>query len=290
MKVLIFGGSGLVGSKFIETYGKSFELKAPLVTEIDILDKSQVLKVAQDFNPDTIINFAAYTAVEEAEKQKGKKDSICYLINAIGAKNVADVCKLLDKHLIHISTEYVFDGTKSESPYTEEDKPNPINWYGQTKYFGEEFVLGSGCDLSLVRISMPFSPFYELKKDVGRFFLERLKEGSEITAIDDQKITPTLVSDIANALKILVDLKQTGIFHVCSKTSTTPFEFAKLIADTFGLQSFLVKPVSLEEYNKGKLAKMLKYSWLSPAKFENVFGNNILHTVQEAVRLFRKEM
>lgn len=287
--MLVFGGSGLVGSKFIDLYNKEFEIKSPLVTEIDILNKDQLLKVTEDFDPDTVINFAAYTAVEEAEKQKGDKNGICYLINAIGAKNVADVCKLQNKHLIHISTEYVFDGTKEESPYNEDDKPNPINWYGQTKYFGEQFVLESGCAFSLVRISMPFSAFYGLKKDVGRFFLEQLKTGKEITAIEDQKITPTLVDDVANGLKVFVDSKITDIYHVCSKTSTTPFEFAKLIANVFGLNSSLVKPVSLNEYNKSKQAKLLKYSWLDSSKFDHEFSG-VLHTIDGGVRLFKSQI
>lgn len=289
-KILIFGGSGLVGSKFIELFNQVSDIKYPSISDVDILNYESIANMAQEYNPDTVINFAAYTAVEEAEKQKDDKNGICYLINAIGAKNVAGVCKDLGKHLIHISTEYVFDGTKNDNSYTEEDKPQPINWYGQTKYFGEQFVLESGCDLSLVRISMPFSAFYELKKDVGRFFLEQLKAGNEITAVEDQRITPTLVSDIANGLKVFVDLKRIGIYHVCSKTSTTPFEFAKLIAEAFGLNKSLVKPISLDEYNKNKKAKLLRYSWLNPSKFEEEFGEKVLHTIEEGVRLFKLEI
>lgn len=286
MKVLVFGGSGLVGSKFINLYEKTFEIKSPSLVEVDILNKDQVLKVMRDFDPDTVINFAAYTQVEEAEKQKGDKNGMCYLINAFGAKNVADTCKVLGKHLIHVSTEYVFDGTKSESPYTEEDKPNPINWYGQTKYFGDQYVLESGCLSTIVRISMPFSSFYELKEDIARFFLKQLKAGNPIEAIEDQVITPTLVDDIANALRVIIDSGSSGIYHVCSKNSITPFEFAKNIAQTFNLKPFLVKPITFDEYNKEKRAKLLKYSWLNSSKFDHEFSG-ILHAIEEAVRLFK---
>ncbi len=289
-KVLVFGGSGLVGSKFIHMHSQAFEIKAPPATEVDILNQDQLLKFTQDFEPDTIVNFAAYTQVESAEAQKGYKGGICYQINAIGAKNVANVCKKLEKRLIHISTEYVFDGTKEISPYTEEDKPNPINWYGQTKYAGEQFVVESGCTVTIARICMPFSSFYELKKDVARFFLKELQNGRKIKAIEDQRVTPTYVNDIVNALKVLTESDASGLYHISSTDSVTPLEFAKTIAEIFKADYSLVSPISLDEYNKSKLAKLLKYSWLNPTKFERQFGEGILHTVEEGLVIFKKEI
>ncbi|MBU1000811.1 NAD(P)-dependent oxidoreductase [Patescibacteria group bacterium] len=289
-KIAVFGGSGLVGSKFIQIHSRVFEIKAPSATEIDILNKDQLLKFAQDFAPDTVINFAAYTQVENAETQKGDESGICYQINAIGAKNVADLCKEMEKRLIHISTEYVFDGTKEISPYTEEDKPNPINWYGQTKYAGEQFVSESGCSAIIARICMPFSPFYELKQDVARFFLGKLRSGRRIKAIEDQRVTPTHVNYIVNALKMLVQSDTKGLYHISSTSSVTPLEFAKTIAEIFQLNYFLIFPVSLDEYNKSKTAKLLKYSWLNPTKFEEQFGEGILRSVEEGLALFKKEV
>lgn len=289
-KVLIFGGSGLVGSEFIKLTTPLFDIKSPQVSEVDILEKDQLAKTIQEFNPDTVINFAAYTDVEAAENQKGDTKEVCYLINAIGAKNVALACYEFDKKLIHISTDYVFDGTKENSPYTEEDEPNPVNWYGTTKMFGEEVVLESGCVSTIVRICMPFSPFYELKKDVARFFLGALRTGNQVKAIEDQRVTPTLVSDIAQGLKILVESNSSGLYHLSSTDSVTPLEFAKTIAEIFKLNYSLINPISLEEYNKGKKAKLLKFSWLNPTKFEQTFGEGILHTVEESLMLFKKEI
>lgn len=289
-KVLVFGGSGLVGSKFIEIYGRTFDIKSLLATEVDILNKDAVARLTQEVNPDIIINFAAFTQVENAESQKGDQGGICYLINATGAKNVASVCKEFDKKLVHISTEYVFDGTKSESPYTEEDKPNPINWYGQTKYFGEQFVLESGCPSAIVRISMPYSSFYQEKKDIARFFLGELQAGKQIKAIKDQRVTPTIVSDIAGALKTILESGSTGLYHVSSTDSVIPLEFAKTIAENFQLDYSLISGVTLDKYNVGKKARLLKFSWLNPAKFEREFGEGILHTVEAALILFKKEI
>lgn len=289
-KILVFGGSGLVGSKFIDLYKDNFEIKAPDATEVDILNKDVVARIVEDFNPDTVINFAAYTQVEEAENQKDDKAGICYQINVVGAKNAAEACCNLKKKLVHISTDYVFDGSKDTSPYTEEDKPNPINWYGMTKYFAEANVLESGCPLVIVRICMPFSPNYELKKDIARFFLEQLKAKKEIKAVEDQRISPTLVSDVAVGLKTLIDADATGLYHVTSTDSVSPLEFAKTIAETFSLDYSLINPISLDEFNKNKAAKLPKYSWLNPTKFEREFGEGILHTVEEGLSIFKKEI
>lgn len=286
-KVVIFGGAGLVGSGFIDLNKDIFEIFAPTVEELDILNKAAVSKFIEDSECSSIINFAAFTNVEAAEAQNEDQNGICYQINAIGAKNVAEVAKSFNKHLIHISTEYVFDGTKSDVPYAEEDKPNPVNWYGATKYFAEQMVLGSGGKTTIVRICMPFSPFYELKKDVARFFLGELQNNKEIIAIEDQKITPTIVSDIAGALKVFIETEKQGLYHVCSTNFTTPFEFAKTIAAKFNLDTNLVKPISFDEYNKEKLAKLLKNSWLSPAKFVSEFGKGILHTIEESADSFK---
>lgn len=288
MKVLIFGGSGLVGSRFIQLNKDLFEIFAPDFSKIDILKADQINKALGSFKPDIVINFAAFTDVRGAEKQRGDKNGICYQINVNGAKNVADACESWDVHLIHISTDYVFDGKKTESPYTEEDKPNPINWYGQTKHLGDQFVLESGCVSTLVRISMPYSRHYQFKTDLARFFLEQLAKGSEISAIEDQRITPTLVDDIANALRAVIEKKSEGIYHICATNDTSPFEFAKLLARTFALNEFLIKPISLDEYQKGKIAPLLRYSRLNPSKFISEFGENILHSVEEGIEIFKK--
>lgn len=289
-KILLFGGSGLVGSKFISLNKDAFEIFAPAVSEVDILNKDQIEKIVGQKNPDFIINFAAYTNVEEAENQKDDKNGICFQINAIGAKNVAEVAKAFDKHLVFISTEYVFDGKKEISPYVEEDSLSPLNWYGQTKLAGEQFVLEEGGKVVIVRISMPFSAYYELKKDVARFFLEQLKLNKTVKAVVDQEITPTLVNDIANALKVLLENQSIGIYHVSSRDSVTPLEFAKTIAETFHLDYSLISSITLEEFNKNKKAKLLQYSWLNPAKFEKEFGDQILHTVEEDLVIFKQEI
>lgn len=287
-KIFVFGGSGLVGSKFLETAKNIFTISAPNAGEVDILDQEKVKVSLEELSPEFVINFAAYTDVQKSEEQRGNIGGLVYKINATGAKNIAGVCNKLKIKLIHISTDYIFDGTKSGSPYAEDDKPNPVNWYGQTKYFGEKYVVESGCDFIIVRISMPFTSNYDLKKDIARFFLDQLRQKRKIQAITDEKITPVYTSDVANALIVLINSYVSGVYHVVSKNPTSPLEFATMIAKTFGLDISLIEPITLDEYNLDKKAKILRYSWLDCTKFEREFGRGILHTIAESVAIFKE--
>lgn len=287
-KVLLFGGNGLVGSRFIELFSKTFEIKSPTAEEVDILNKESIQSIVLEFNPDVIINFAAYTNVEEAENQVDDQNGICYRVNVLGVKNISEVCKDLGKYLIHISTDYVFDGQK-DLPYTEEDQPNPINWYGRTKFLAEQEVKKAGGKNCIVRISMPYRAKYELKRDIARFFLGELREGKEVRGIDDQSTTPTFIDNIARALSEIIKNRVEGIYHVAAKSQVSVFEFAKTIAKTFSLDVSLVKSVSLAEYAASKKAKILKNSALDVSKFDREFPG-ILQTVEEDLKMFKKSV
>jgi dTDP-4-dehydrorhamnose reductase len=288
-KLLIFGGAGLIGSKFLEKYKDHFEIDAPEIDQLDILNKSALTDYFNKSQPEVMINYAAFTDVDKAEAEKGNKEGIVYRLNSLVVKDLLELCEKSNAHYIHFSTDYVFDG-KKESPYTEEDTQNPLSWYGETKYQAEKFILESKAKGTIIRTSMPFSPFYELKQDIVRFFLKQLKDNQEIIAIKDQMVTPAFVDDLANALKTLVEEKETGIYHVVCSNSTTPFDLAKIIAEKFGLDGDLVKPTFIEEYNQTRAAKRSKYGWMSVEKFEKRFGKGILHTVEESIDLFKQQV
>ncbi|MFA5932935.1 MAG: NAD(P)-dependent oxidoreductase [Microgenomates group bacterium] len=288
-KLLIFGGAGLVGSKFIEMFGDHFEIDDPTIDELDILNKEVVTDYIKKSGAEFLINYAAFTDVDKAEAEKGNKEGIVYKLNAGIVKDLCEICTSLNMHYIHFSTDYVFDG-KKESPYTEDDKQNPLSWYGQTKYEAEKFILESKAQSTIIRLSMPFSSYYDLKQDIVRFFLKQLQDNQEITAIKDQMVTPVFVDDLANALKVLIEQKETGIYHAVCTNSTTPFDLAKIIAKEFGLDENLVKPTTIEEYNQTRTAKRSKYGWLSVEKFESKFGKGILHSVEESINLFKKQV
>jgi dTDP-4-dehydrorhamnose reductase len=285
-KLLIFGGAGLVGSKFIELFKNTYEITAPEIDDLDILNKNELFEFVKKQSSEVVINYAAFTNVDKAEEEKGNKNGLVYKLNALAPKDLAEICLETNKQLIHYSTDYVFDGRKEEGSYAEEDIPNPVNWYGETKYIGEKFVLENKSKNTIIRISMPFSSKYDLKQDIARFFLNELKQGKAVTAIDDQFVTPVFVDDASKALDAIISNRAAGIFHTVSSSSTTPFKFAQLLADKFGLDKSLVKSVKLEDYNKTRLAKRIKNGCLSVSKFEEMFGKGILQDVKKGIDKF----
>lgn len=287
-KVLVFGGQGLIGSRFLEIQS-DFEVIAPTSDELNLLEKDKVEKFLISLRPEVIVNFAAYTNVDGVEKEKGDKEGIVYKLNSQVPKDLAEICQKLNKFLVHFSTSYVFDGTKN-LPYKETDQPNPICWYAKTKHYADENITTSGCRYSIIRVEMPYRAHYPLKTDLARFFLEQLKSGKEILAVYDQKITPAFIDDIAQALKKIIESLDEGIFHIGPVDHTTPYDFAKIIAAEFNLKESLIKPISFKKYHKTRQAPRVQYSWLDVSKFIDTYGLGILHTNAENVKTFKKQV
>lgn len=288
MKILILGGSGLVGSRFLEL-AEDYNLVSPSHEELDLLDFKKLETYLLESDADVILNLAAFTNVDEVEKEKDDQDGLVYKLNAAMPKALAQNCASSNRYLIHISTDYVFDGNKSV-PYVEDDLPNPVNWYGETKMLGEDAVKESGSNFLIIRPEMPYSSHFEKKLDIARTFLKMLKEGKEINGISDQKITPTFVDTLVWGLFKLIEVRASGIYHLASADITTPYDFAVMIAEKFGLNKTLVKPVSFAQYNKTRTAKRPQNSYLDVSKFETEFGQGILRTVSRSLDEFKKKM
>lgn len=257
-KIAITGGTGLVGSRVIELLKDTYEfVMIDRSNGLDITDSSTLENIPNDF--DILLHLAAYTNVDGAEEDRDKgKESNAWKINVTGTQNIVDVCKSTNKKLIYISTEFVFDGEKGN--YTEEDTPNPINWYGQTKYEGEKIVQNSGLPFLIVRLSSPYRAFFETKKDFMRAMKSRLENNQEINGVKDHTFTPTFIDDFAHALDILISKNTEGIFHVVGSDWLSPYDAAVKIADVFDLDKNLIKPTTREEYFKGKAERGLDWS------------------------------
>ncbi|MBI4037247.1 dTDP-4-dehydrorhamnose reductase [Candidatus Daviesbacteria bacterium] len=288
-KIIVFGGSGLVGSRFVQLNQKKFDISAPIHSEVDLLDPKSLADFIEKSQAKAVVNFAAFTNVDGAEKEKDDKNGLAFKLNAMAPKNLAAICLSLNLHLVHLSTDYVFDGQKENAPYTEEDEMDPINWYGLTKMLGEEEILQSGCFHTIARIEMPYRANFAGRSDFARFFLEKLQTGQKISAVNDQKITPTFVDDVAKALTVMIKKPTQGIFHVVSTNPTSPYQFALTLAQQFGLNKELVEAVKFADFNQGRPACRPQNSWLDTKKFINTFGEGVLHSVEEEISLFNSQ-
>lgn len=288
MKILVLGGSGLVGSRFCEL-ASDYSISAPTHDELDLLDLKSLENYLLESNAEAVINFAAFTNVDEAEKEKDDNGGLVYKLNVSVPEVLAINCSNSGKYLIHISTDYIFDGSKP-SPYKEEDTPGPVNWYGTTKMLGEDKVSGVSPEFLIVRPEMPYSARFDKKLDIARTFVKLLREGKEINGVSDQKITPVFVDSLVDGLLRLLEAKAWGIYHLASTDYTTPYDLAILIAEKFGLNKSLVKTVPFSEYNQTRPAKRPQNSYLDVTKFETEFGKGILKTVSESVDEFKSKV
>lgn len=272
MKIFTVGGSGLVGSRIIELLqGKHSFTDLSLTNGVDITNPSSLEVIRTDKEHDIVILLAAKADVDgcELDKPLGEEGD-AYKINVIGAKNVAEAAKAGGKKLIYISTDFVFDGEKAPPySYTEEDIPNPINWYAMTKYKGEEMVKASGVPYIIARIAYPYRASFDLKKDFVRAIAGRLENNQPVKAITDHIMSPTLIDDIAYALDVLIREDATGIYHVCGDQQISPYDATMLIADTFGFDKSLVGKTTRSEYFNGKATRPFNVS-LNNAKIKKL--------------------
>jgi len=209
MKVAIFGGTGLLGSDVKKICDETYAVSALSSKDVDITDLGEVLEFMEKRQPHVVINCAAITDVDACEKDNDH----AMRVNAIGPKNIAIACKEHNARMIHISTDYVFDGTKNE-PYTEFDAPNPCNFYGRTKLEGERFVreiLGNGVILRTAWV------FGERRNHFVDYVVNGVNKGDEIIAVKDMVSSPTYSLDLAELIKLLIPSKECGVFHASNK-------------------------------------------------------------------------
>jgi dTDP-4-dehydrorhamnose reductase len=262
--VLATGATGLVGSRFVEMFKDKYNvINLDLTTGVDIT-KIETFKSFFDAHQDAkaLIHLAAFTDTGKAFAESGDKNGICYQVNVDGTKNIADICKERGIHLIHISTDFVFDG-KKETPYTEDDQTSPIEWYGETKALAEQVVIQSGANYTIVRLSYPYRANYDLKPDLIKKIRAGLETGKLYPQFSDTAITPTFSDDIARAFDKIIELRPEGIMHIVGNDSLSPYELAKKVATAYGFDPSIVKEGSLTEYlntNARPFARSVKMS------------------------------
>lgn len=224
-KILITGGNGQLGIALtLHPLAKEFQIRAYSRTDLDITDVLSIQNAFDTFHPDIVINTAAYTAVDKAEHEP----ALAMLINHTSVLELAIACNKQQIPLIHLSTDYIFDGTKT-SPYLEDDKANPINVYGESKWLGEE-AIRQHCEKHIIlRVSGIVSAY---KNNFFKTILSLAKKRKELQIVCDQITCPTFANDIAYALySIAKELTTFGTYHYCSTPPTSWYQFACAIIE-----------------------------------------------------------
>jgi dTDP-4-dehydrorhamnose reductase len=276
--VVVLGGSGLVGSRVLELWSEDMlaNLLAPTHADLDVLDGEALKTFLRQTDAPVVLNLAAWADVDAAEPERGDLHGPVYGLNVVHPGRLASVCGELGKYLVHVSTDYVFDGTSTERPYREGDATNPLGWYAQTKELGERRVLDSGTRACVVRIEMPFTARAHPRSDFARICLTRLGAGELIMGVEDQRITPVFLDDVVHALRLIACERFAGIVHVAATDWTTPYGFARSIAQRLGLNTGLVHPQQFEIFAAGRAAPRPQHSWLDVSLFAESFGRHVL--------------
>ncbi|MEM0499383.1 MAG: dTDP-4-dehydrorhamnose reductase [Methanothrix sp.] len=239
MRILIFGAEGQLGSELRRVLGAHHDLVPLSHREADITDLNRLMILTERINPDVVINSAAYTDVDGCESDRDK----AFLVNAIGARNAAIAARRAKARIVHISTDYVFDGGK-DGAYAEYDLPNPINVYGWSKLLGERMVAEQNPDSFILRVAWLYGP-------EGRNFVKTMislsKSNDEIRVVNDQRGTPTFAGDVAEQIDMLIGTDSYGLYHCTSQGSCTWYEFAVEIFRLIGADIRVV-PVSSSEF------------------------------------------
>ncbi len=268
---MVTGANGQMGNDLQVLAAGFADYRFLFVTkeDLNIADTAATEKYFSNDKIDFCINCAAYTAVDKAEAEPEN----AFLVNATAVATLAAVCKKNNTQLIHISTDYVFDGT-AHHPYKETDKKNPVSVYGKSKLQGEELAMQNAPSTIIIRTAWLYSSF---KANFVKTMLRLMKEKESINVVSDQFGCPTYAADLAAAIMQIITSNQSnknpGIYHYSNAGITNWYEFAVAIKKLTG-SSCLVNPITTAEYPTA--AKRPAYSVLDSTKIKETFGIPIL--------------
>lgn len=261
-RVLITGANGLLGQKLIELFEKHKHFKVfatsrgpsrleklPVNVEyqaLDVSNESQTRAVIDYFEPDTVINTAAMTNVDECEQNREQ----CEAQNVTAVEMLAKVCQEKAIFLIQLSTDFIFDG--AHGPYSETDAPHPISFYGETKLKAEQIIAGvPGLQYCIVRTVLVYGVAKGLSRsNIVLWAKANLEQKKTIKVVTDQWRTPTLAEDLAEGIYLIADQKATGIFNICGDEMMTPHDMALETARYFKLDKKYIEPATAATFSQ----------------------------------------
>jgi dTDP-4-dehydrorhamnose reductase len=249
-RILVVGSNGMLGQSVVHLLKKnikyelllgsleesSIEENAPYI-KVDIGNKKAVKKMLLDFYPDYVLNLAAFTNVDKCESEK----ELCWNANVNALEYLAKYCVPTNSQLIHISSDYVFDG--QNGPYSENDLPNPISYYGRSKLAGENVIKRFNIPSTIIRTNVLFGATKYGRPDFVKWVVDSLRSNKKINIVTDQYNNPTFLDDLALMIKTIIDKSKIGLYHIGGSEQLNRFDFTKKITDYFSLDFNLVTPI-----------------------------------------------
>ncbi|MGD8781417.1 MAG: dTDP-4-dehydrorhamnose reductase [Ignavibacteria bacterium] len=293
-RILIFGSNGMLGQRLteklmldsnVELFCSSFE-KDPFnkdtdYKQVDLSDKKAIKSLINQFYPDVIINAAAYTAVDKSEEER----ELAWAINADAPGKISKYANAIDAKLVHISTDYVFDG--NNGPFDEKEMPNPINYYGRSKLAGENAIKANLCKHAILRTNVLYGPAKYGRMDFVKWVVNSVRSEKTIKIVNDQINNPTYIDDLVQGILKVIEFEKEGIYNIGGSEFLNRFEFTLRIADFFKLDKSKIEPITTKELNQP--AKRPLKSGLITLKAETEFGYKPM-PIEDTFLLMKKEL
>lgn len=293
-RILIVGSNGMLGQRTVEFYlnQKKYELLCVSIEEksvsegidylsCDLTDKEKIKKAVYDFCPDSIVNAAAYTNVDLSETER----ELAWKINVKGVEYLAEASRIIDAHLIHISTDYIFDG--KNGPYSETATPNPLGYYGRTKLASENALKISGINYTILRTNVLYGTAKNSRPDFVKWVVNKLHNKEQIRIVTDQINNPTFIDDLVQAINQVIEFRKYGIYNIGGPEFLSRYDFTLRIAEYFKLDKSKILPIKTSELNQP--ARRPLKSGLLTIKAQTEFGFKP-HTIEETLSIMKREL
>lgn len=276
MRIVVTGARGMLGRAVVaELQRAGHAVVAATRADADVTDPAAVQRLMNQQRPECVVHCAAYTNVDACERE----EALAFAVNAGGTAAVAQACRTVGARLLHVSSDYVFDG-RGRRPYREDDTPSPLGVYARTKLRAEEAVQATLDDACIVRTAWLYGTGgYNFPERI----LERARGKEALRVVDDQVGCPTYVCDLASGMRLLIERGARGIFHVVNHGCCSWYAFAAAILRAAGLEQIPLTAITTAEINRP--APRPSYSVLDDSKFAR-FAGQPLRSWQEAARAF----
>ncbi|HPS65597.1 MAG TPA: dTDP-4-dehydrorhamnose reductase [Ignavibacteria bacterium] len=294
-KILITGSNGLLGQAVSSVFSRESDFRLLLTSfedkpfldvkseyrKLDITNKEDVKRIASEFKPDVIINCAAFTDVDRCESER----EACWKLNVDAVKNLIIASRINNSKIIHISTDYIFDG--KNGPYDELHTPNPVSFYGRSKLAGENALTLSGVDYAILRTIVLYGFGKMVKPNFALWLIDKLKNNEPVNIVTDQTGNATISDDLAYAILKVTENDFKGVYNIAGKDIISRYDFAMNVCEVFGFNKALVHPILTSDLNQ-PAPRPLK-SGLITLKAESELGINFMDS-KEGLQVLKYQL